>query len=393
MVAPTPGLDDGPLIIAAAPRCWSSGELEGLAPGLVADAQRFHQNYCPRITSNQISAMIKRWLIPYRHRASSLPLTARFWAVTQALATAVIGNWRFVLPRSAIFWADSRQQDLSHSLVEGRKHEQLLKLQLPLGSSTVHFFIKMLFNTLATSSFLVATAYAAAQPYKLVDARMSLHQVFGLVGRQDPGYSPTQNLCGPGDTCAEACGPTTVQCPTSDGSISCYDPTIGQHCCPDGTGNACDEGYFCTKDASGGTWCCPDGMDLASCAAAYSLTGSLLSETPTPSSSVAPSTSAPGSTSATTSSTTSSTSSSTTTLSTPAAVSTTTSSAPTTTVEGTETTTISPSSGTGSASAPTNGTITSLAPPPPGFTNGADANGVHGGLQALALAAGALLVL
>jgi hypothetical protein len=47
--------------------------------------------------------------------------------------------------------------------------------------------------------------------------------------------------------------------------------------------DSCDEGYYCTSDGAGTTYCCPDGLDLASCAASYSLTVSLIKETGTPS--------------------------------------------------------------------------------------------------------------
>ncbi|KAE8449271.1 hypothetical protein EG329_008438 [Mollisiaceae sp. DMI_Dod_QoI] len=136
----------------------------------------------------------------------------------------------------------------------------------------------MLLHTFVVSSVLVAAAHAVAEPapYKL--GSMSLNNAFGLLRRQ-AGYQPTQTYCGPGDDCASSCGDGYVQCPSSDGDLHCFDPAIQQTCCPDGSGNSCDEGYYCTSDASGGTWCCPDGMDLAACAAAYSLTGSLVSET------------------------------------------------------------------------------------------------------------------
>ncbi|KAF2466904.1 uncharacterized protein BDR25DRAFT_236045 [Lindgomyces ingoldianus] len=96
--------------------------------------------------------------------------------------------------------------------------------------------------------------------------------------KRQGGYYPTTHFCGRGDTCAEACGATYVQCP-SDAGIYCYDPTIGEHCCPDGTGNSCSAGYFCSHDGAGTTYCCPDGMELSECAAAYSLTVSLIKET------------------------------------------------------------------------------------------------------------------
>jgi hypothetical protein len=115
----------------------------------------------------------------------------------------------------------------------------------------------MLFNTLAVSSVLVASALAVAEPAPYQLGKMSLNTAFGLMKRQ-AGYQPTQTYCGPGTDCASSCGAGYVQCASSDGDLHCYDPTIQQTCCPDGTGNSCDEGYFCTSDASGNTWCCPD---------------------------------------------------------------------------------------------------------------------------------------
>ncbi|KAF8864299.1 hypothetical protein BDZ45DRAFT_711745 [Acephala macrosclerotiorum] len=156
----------------------------------------------------------------------------------------------------------------------------------------------MFFSTLAVS-VLLAAAHASPEPapYKL--GSMSLNRAFGLLKRQ-AGYQPTQTYCGPGADCATSCGADFVQCASTDGDLHCYDPSIKDTCCPDGSGNSCSDGYYCTSDASGGTWCCPDGMDLAACAAAYSLTGSLVSETPT---STLSSSTTPGSVSVSTTST------------------------------------------------------------------------------------------
>jgi hypothetical protein len=114
----------------------------------------------------------------------------------------------------------------------------------------------MLFSTFVISSVFVASAVAAAEPapYKL--GKMSMNQAFGLMRRQ-AGYQPTQTICGSGPDCASSCGAGTSQCASSDGDRHCYHPTV-EHCCPDGTGNSCATGFFCTSDAEGGTWCCPD---------------------------------------------------------------------------------------------------------------------------------------
>lgn len=45
--------------------------------------------------------------------------------------------------------------------------------------------------------------------------------------------------------------------------------------------DACDTGYYCTTDGMENTYCCPDGMDTVDCAAAYSLTVSLIRESAT----------------------------------------------------------------------------------------------------------------
>jgi len=143
----------------------------------------------------------------------------------------------------------------------------------------------MRFITLATSALLVASALATSSPmpYKIEKkaklAKMSAHEIFGLAARQDAGYAPSQNLCnGPGDTCETACGADSVQCPSTDGGVHCFRPGQGQQCCPDGEGNACDEGYYCTENADG-TWCCPNGLSLTECAAIYGVE-SLTSEAP-----------------------------------------------------------------------------------------------------------------
>jgi hypothetical protein len=149
----------------------------------------------------------------------------------------------------------------------------------------------MLFNTFVAVSIFGASALGAASPapYKL--GKMSINSAFGLMKRQ-AGYQPTQTFCGPGADCAASCGAGYVQCPSTDSTLHCFDPDVKQSCCPDGTGNSCDDGYYCTSlSQDGSTWCCPNGMTLAQCAAAYSLTGSLVSETPTASASAAASTS------------------------------------------------------------------------------------------------------
>jgi len=115
-----------------------------------------------------------------------------------------------------------------------------------------------------------ATAFAAAEPkpiaYKL--GMMSFNEDIGLSKRQT-GYQPTFGECGEGDTCAIACGPGSATCVSSDTSVlHCFTPQ-NQTCCPNLSGHACDEGYYCTQDSNDETWCCQDGTSLAECAAQY----------------------------------------------------------------------------------------------------------------------------
>ncbi|KAK4189742.1 hypothetical protein QBC35DRAFT_128170 [Podospora australis] len=164
-------------------------------------------------------------------------------------------------------------------------------------------------TALAALAFAVSVA-AEPQPYKPQLMKMSTRQLFAIGRRQDtPGYQPEQAVCGTGSTCEEACGSGYTTCSSSDKQVHCFNPAAAQTCCPDLSGNSCDAGYYCTADKAGETWCCPDSMDLQACAAAYSVTGGLVSQTPVPvtsttaSSTAAPSTTAPPSTSAAPSST------------------------------------------------------------------------------------------
>ncbi|KAI1103107.1 hypothetical protein F4804DRAFT_244116 [Jackrogersella minutella] len=154
----------------------------------------------------------------------------------------------------------------------------------------------MLFHTVFSIAIVALTGQATAdplrQPYKLKLARMPARSIFGLDRRGDDGYSPEQQFCSSGDTCAEACGKGFAQCPSSDGVVHCFNKGGNQTCCPGQTGDSCDEGYFCSADDKGATWCCPDSMTLKQCAAAYSLPGSLIVPSPTSTSKPPPSTQA-----------------------------------------------------------------------------------------------------
>ncbi|KAK4240907.1 hypothetical protein C8A03DRAFT_12804 [Achaetomium macrosporum] len=143
----------------------------------------------------------------------------------------------------------------------------------------------MLVKSVAAFAALTFAASVAAEPmpYKPNMMKTSVRDLFGVVRRQDgSGYQPEQAMCGEGATCAEACGAGYTTCASGDNQVHCFNPTAGEICCPDKSGNSCDAGYYCTSDKEGETWCCPEGMDLAACAAAYSVTGGLVSQTPAP---------------------------------------------------------------------------------------------------------------
>jgi hypothetical protein len=59
----------------------------------------------------------------------------------------------------------------------------------------------------------------------------------GLVKRQI-GYHPEFGGCETGTTCREACGAAFEECKsTTDLALFCYNPTVEQKCCSDGSGS------------------------------------------------------------------------------------------------------------------------------------------------------------
>ena len=160
---------------------------------------------------------------------------------------------------------------------------------------------EMLFNTIVAAAVLAGAVNAAVsdpQPYKPAPARrLAVMALPGqsLVRRDTAGYKPNQKHCNAGATCAEACGAEYAQCGREGDVAHCFSPAAGESCCTDGSGNSCEKGYYCTHDDKKQTWCCPDSMDLAACAAAYTIKGGLeaATSTPQPTTSSAVSTSSP----------------------------------------------------------------------------------------------------
>jgi hypothetical protein len=98
----------------------------------------------------------------------------------------------------------------------------------------------MLFQASTAAALLAIASHAVAteqkMPYKPI-VKMSVHQMFGLGGRQASGYQPTQTICGTGTTCQEACGSDFQQCSSNDGQTHCFEPDKNQQCCSDGSGS------------------------------------------------------------------------------------------------------------------------------------------------------------
>ncbi|TGJ76837.1 hypothetical protein E0Z10_g10803 [Xylaria hypoxylon] len=136
------------------------------------------------------------------------------------------------------------------------------------------------YTLLAVGLVSQTLAEPSREPYQPKLARMSTRNIFGLHRRDMEGYSPTEQLCGAGDTCAEACGKGFGRCASKDGVPHCYNQLKKETCCPNGSGDSCDNGYFCTADERDATWCCPDGLSLKECAQKYNVPGSLTSQVP-----------------------------------------------------------------------------------------------------------------
>jgi len=84
---------------------------------------------------------------------------------------------------------------------------------------------------------LIAGSEATRQPY--VIARAPASSLLGLAHRDTDGYTPQTELCGDGNTCAEACGAGYEQCASNDSFTHCFNPTAGETCCSIKSGGKC----------------------------------------------------------------------------------------------------------------------------------------------------------
>ncbi|KAK0715999.1 hypothetical protein B0H67DRAFT_645677 [Lasiosphaeris hirsuta] len=92
-----------------------------------------------------------------------------------------------------------------------------------------------------------------------------------------PGYHPEFGTCGSGTTCENACGGDWLSCRAStELSLFCYNKVqLNQTCCENGSGRACDNGYYCAWNTFGGkVWCCKNGQSREECGVENEVTSS-----------------------------------------------------------------------------------------------------------------------
>ncbi|KAK4129872.1 hypothetical protein BT67DRAFT_266968 [Trichocladium antarcticum] len=132
--------------------------------------------------------------------------------------------------------------------------------------------IKMRNTRIVFVAILQFLALGSAQEYQFLKwispARNSAGN--GVSRRQSPppGYHPEFGSCGTGTTCENACGQNWLSCQASTNlSLFCYNQAdLGQTCCENGSGRACERGYYCAWQEFGGkVWCCEDGQSLEEC--------------------------------------------------------------------------------------------------------------------------------
>jgi hypothetical protein len=117
----------------------------------------------------------------------------------------------------------------------------------------------MFFTHLILASLTVTTALANHHFHALDP------HVFGK--RQE--YQPPTHQCGIGKTCEESCGSGYLLC-SDPTTFLCYNPDEAQTCCESGSASswACPDGDYCLVDG----WCCPRGLDPKACAISFGVT-------------------------------------------------------------------------------------------------------------------------
>ncbi|KAK4183962.1 hypothetical protein QBC35DRAFT_466878 [Podospora australis] len=118
--------------------------------------------------------------------------------------------------------------------------------------------------------YFVAICAAQEQEFFRWDTPKNYLAAHDVSRRQSPppGYNPQFGSCGTGTTCENACGANWLSCQAStDLSLFCYNKVdLGQTCCENGSGRACDRGFYCAWQTFGGrVWCCEDGQSLEEC--------------------------------------------------------------------------------------------------------------------------------
>ncbi|KAM7216958.1 hypothetical protein V8F06_007597 [Rhypophila decipiens] len=126
--------------------------------------------------------------------------------------------------------------------------------------------------SLATAAHLlgICTSVAVEQQHQQFYRWNQPLPELGVYRRQGPlpGYHPEFGTCGSGTTCENACGQNWESCKASTSlSLFCYNKVeLGQTCCENGSGRACERGYYCAwKEFGGKTWCCKNGQSVEEC--------------------------------------------------------------------------------------------------------------------------------
>ncbi|KAK3317922.1 hypothetical protein B0H66DRAFT_555828 [Apodospora peruviana] len=148
----------------------------------------------------------------------------------------------------------------------------MISSSFSLSKSTfrMHSHILLLGAILQSLTFCLAVEEQQFYRWKSPRSDQVLAGSHDLYRRQGPlpGYHPEFGTCGSGTTCENACGGNWQSCRAStELSLFCYNKVdLGQTCCENGSGRACDRGYYCAwKEFAGKTWCCKDGQSLEEC--------------------------------------------------------------------------------------------------------------------------------
>ncbi|KAH7123715.1 hypothetical protein B0J11DRAFT_615265 [Dendryphion nanum] len=76
------------------------------------------------------------------------------------------------------------------------------------------------------------------------------------------GYEPVFEVCG--DSCSD-CADGAKRCHSDEFSNICYEPGLGETCCQDLYGTACNKGFYCAYNDAEVAYCCHKDTSLSKC--------------------------------------------------------------------------------------------------------------------------------